>query len=130
MEDSSVSALLSVPSSFKVAAPIPAAVVLAPRSTVVVVVGPVDIRPPLPTMLARVPPPLLPELDPVPVDRAMPPAQMQAPPFTPPPLPFEPPTEPPDEVADEPLPFPFPFPPDGVVGVVPPFGRVGLTVVE
>lgn len=132
-EESNVSALLRVPSSFSVAAPppMPAAVVLAPSSTVVVVVGPVDIRPPPPTMLARVPPPPTP--DPVPefelepeAPRAMPPAQMQAPPFEPLELPV------PDAPDDEALPFPFPlpFPPAGVVGVVPPLGRVGLTVVE
>lgn len=119
-EESSVSALLSVPSSFSVAAwpsvdpPAPPTVVLAPNSTVVVVVGPVDMRLPPATMPASVPelaPPPLPPL----------PAQMQAPALP------EPAPAPLPAFAALPL---FPFPPAGVVGVVPPLLRVGFTVVE
>lgn len=117
-EESRVSALLRVPSSLRVAPeprlePAPPAVVLAPSSTVVVVVGPVDIRLPPATMPASVPE-LLPEMPP--------PGQTQTPLLlrTPAPLP-------PLPAAELPL---FPFPPAGVVGVVPPLLRVGFTVVE
>lgn len=96
--------------------PAPPAVVLAPSSTVVVVVGPVDIRLPPATMPASVPE-LLPEM--------LPPGQTQAPLLfkTPAPLPLLPALP----AAELPL---FPFPPAGVVGVVPPLLRVGFTVVE
>lgn len=119
-DDNNVSALLKVPSSF-IAPPIPLppmppleapaaaaiVVVLAPKSIVVVVVGPVDIK---------FPPVMMPAIPPFPI--ATPLLQIQAPVPLPPPLP----------------PPPFPFPPlsaamvDGV-GVVPPLLRVGLTVV-
>lgn len=127
-DESNVSALLSVPSSFRVAPcpnpsvepPAPPAVVLAPSSTVVVVVGPVDMRLPPATMPASVP-----ELAPLPLPPL--PAQMQeAPPPELPELPA-PPLPPPLPLAALPL---FPFPPAGVVGVVPPLLRVGFTVVE
>lgn len=104
-----------VPAEPNVAPKPPAVVVLAPNKTVVVVVGPVDIR--LPDTM-----PANPEGD----------GEQIQPPLPPLPTPFV-------AVADDdallPLKPPFPFPlnallPGGVVGVVPPLLRVGFVVVE
>jgi len=126
LEERRVSALLRVPSSLRVAPelrlePAAPAVVLAPRSTVVVVVGPVDIKLPPATMPARVAELAPPAVPPKPA------AARAELPHTQGPLLLMMPRLMPLALAELPL---FPFPPDGVVGVVPPLLRVGFTVVE
>lgn len=108
-----------MPAEPKVEPKPPAVVVLAPSKTVVVVVGPVDIR--LPDTM-----PANPEED---ADAHIQPPLLAA-------------VADDDDVDDDddddallPLKPPFPFPlnallPDGVVGVVPPLLRVGFVVVE